>query len=175
MRINLNEALVPATLKDLKLAMKQDPELATFVKTKAKKLPYNYRFLVEELNPVYREKTLYDVMKTSLEHEQVVGSKTKLISKFSKTDDKITGFAAYLVNEYNEVTDMKMFSLTPESNLTLLLDLRKLLKDLTSKYDKVSWSALKENPANETYIKATEKYNVTIEEDGKELRYTIVK
>jgi hypothetical protein len=173
MNTKLNENFVPAKLKDLKLAMKQDPELTTFIKTKAKKLPPKYRFLIEELIKDYSDTPLFDLMDTAMTFKRFKGG--KLISLFSKTNGKITGFAAYVDNRRNEVSYMKLFSLSKKPNAVLLRDLSNLLKELTSKYGKVSWSAKKNNPANKIYMKAIKKYNGAVKETDNEFEYTITK
>ena len=172
MHTNLNENLVPAKLKDLKLTMKEDPELAKFIKTKAKNLPDNYRLLVEEHTRENSDKTLYDLMTTAMMFKRIMS--LKLISLFTKTGNKITGFAAYTLNRNNEVSIIRMFSLIQNPNTVLLRDFRLLLEEVTSKYEKVSWYASKNDPANKIYRKAIMKYNGTVEDVDDCMKYTIL-
>ena len=70
-----------------------------------------------------------------------------------------------------------MFScyLDSKQSLVLLGDLTRLLVQLKNKYEKISWAALTENPANRLYKKAIEKFHGTkeISKDGKIVVYSI--
>ena len=149
---HLKEQLISASLNELNIAMKNDPVLEKLVTTPAKDLPIEYQNLVEEVAPNMMHKTLYYLIQRSIEDG--------LISLFSKSIDSIIeGFVSYLV-ENDEVTGIKMFSLNPRhKDFTFQEDLENFIKDLLSKYRKVSWTALAKNTANRTYISLIKKYN----------------
>ena len=164
----LEEHLVSANLDDLKLAMEQDKALASFLNTPAKDLPEHYKYLVQEISNDVENETLYNLILMSLRARRV-------IPYFSKSGSKITGFAAYQVAN-NEVTEIKIFTFNPKqgTGVVLIRDLITLLDELVEKYDKVSWAAMKDNPANKIYKKAVEKYSGHIDEDGELIHYTII-
>jgi hypothetical protein len=171
----LEEQLVPAKLDDLKHAMEQDKELYTFLNTPAKDLPEHYKFLVDEIYNDSENTTLYSLIKLALTYRM---RGTQTISYFSKSGSKITGFAAYILYVYgNEVIEIKMFSFNPSqgSDAVLIRDLNNLLRDLVQKYNRVSWSAMKDNPANRIYEKAIEIYGGTMKEKKEEIHYCIEK
>ena len=98
-------------------------------------------------------------------------------SFFSKTEDKITGWVAYLENPHDpeKIENIKMFSFDLENNnVVLTRDLLNLLKTLLKEYKEISWVALAKNPAIEAYEKIVKKYNGEIRhlKNGK-LSYTI--
>jgi len=162
---HLQEQLVSANLNELKNAMGKDPELKTFLTTPAKDLPLQYRFLIRELSEDLENVTLFYLIEASI---KMHFKGTKTVSYFSKAGDKIVGFTAYIVRG-TEVIEIKMFSFNPKRvNPVLFRDLDYLLSDLITKFTKVSWSALKENPANAAYRRANNKYggNLPYEEDG---------
>ena len=168
----LNEQLVPAKWDELKYAMEQDSELHTFLKTPAKDLPDNYKLLVSEIDEHLMGMCLHDLIALSLSRRA-----GNFICYFSKSGLKITGFVAYQVSN-NEVVDIKMFSFDPKPTATsfvLIRDLDKLLSELITKYNKVSWGAMPQNPANAIYKKVIEHYGGKVEQDGNMIRYTIVK
>ena len=75
----------------------------------------------------------------------------------------------------NKVTEIKMFSFDlNKPNVVLLRDLYKLLDYLITKYDEVTWAAIKENPANKIYKSAINKYSGIIDDSNdKIVVYTI--
>jgi len=169
----LFEKFVPAKLEDLKSAMKKDEELKKFLNTPAKDLPQNYKFLVREITDDNSNKSLLYLIKSSLE---LHFKGTKTVPLFSVAGNKIIGFAAYIVDlEDNKVTEIKMFSFDPSkgSGSNLVRDLDNLLKDLIKQYEKVSWGAMKDNPANRIYKAAIKKYGGEIQERGDIIRYSI--
>jgi len=150
---HLKEQLIPAKIEELYLELTENKELEKFLTTKAKDLPEEYRFLVTEISEEDEEKTLLNIIETSFEYR-----KRRIVNYFSKAGEKIVGFVAYFYYR-NEVTDIKMFSFYPDkSNVVLLRDLRVLLKDLLSKYERVFWSAVEKNPANVIYRKVNEEF-----------------
>jgi hypothetical protein len=164
----LTEQLVPANIRTLIIAMNNDKELSDFLNTPAKDLPENYRYVVDEITEEDEDRTLYDLICGS------ISLRKSIKSYFSENNGKLTGFTAYGVNK-NEVIEIKMFSFNPSSGSGsgLLRDLRNLLNDLIVKYENVSWSALKINPANKIYQKAIQMYDGNVEEDGALFRYSI--
>jgi hypothetical protein len=157
----LREQLVPANLDELNKAMQADNNLASFLNTKAKDLPEEYKFLIQEITSENENKTLLSAIQASLTWN-IRG--TKMVSYFSKAGNKLTGFAAYIVRD-KEVLEIKMFSFTPLQSATILIkDLDILLAKLVTEYSKISWTALEKNPANQMYQKANIKYG------GKKLR-----
>jgi len=161
----LVERLEPARMDVLRHAMKQDKELSNFLKTPAKDLPDNYKFLVRELDEYIENATLYELIALSLSKR--AGNFT---CYFSMSGSNPTGFVAYQIMN-NEVTDIKMFSFVPTrgGGTTLLLDLNRLLPQLIKDYNRVSWSAMAENPANEAYRRAIEIYGGSFKEEGGEI------
>jgi hypothetical protein len=168
----LEEQLVPANIRELQIAMEQDVDLYTLLNTPAKDLPEYYRYLVQEISNDIENETLLTVIKLSLGRF----ARRSIFSYFSMAGSKITGFAAYMVQD-NKVTEIKIFSFTPSvgSGVVLLRDLDNLLNNLVQKYDSVSWFAYRNNPANRIYQKAIEKYGGSFKEDGDEIRYYIEK
>ena len=171
-KIHLQEQLVPVNLEDLKLQIQDDPYLEELLTVDSNKLPAKYRYLVDEEfrnAPSIGGMTLYKLIKDS-----------RLVAKetfFSKTDDKITGWVAYIESDEDpdKVENIKMFSFDLNSNnVVLTRDLLDLLKYLLKKYKAVSWKALAENPANKAYEKIVKKYNGEIKylKNGK-VSYTI--
>lgn len=168
----LEKQLVPAKLDDLKHAMEQDEELNIFLNTPAKDLPQHYRYLVDEISPDMENETLFTIIKLCF----TKFGKVMVLPFFSMSGKEITGFVAYSVDN-NEVSEIKMFSFNPShgSAAVLIRDLDKLLSELITKYNKVSWLAMKVNPANRIYQKAIENYGGSINDEGDEIRYCIEK
>jgi hypothetical protein len=165
----LTEQLVTAKWDDLKIAMQQDRELNVFLNTPAKNLPDNYKYLVREIDSSIENETLLTIIKMSFSN---FGRGT-IFPLFSKSGSKITGFAAYILNG-REVTAIKMFSLNPQGVAPVLIrDLTGLLDTLIAQYDKVSWDAMRDNPANKIYQSAIKKYGGTATENGDEVHYSI--
>jgi len=161
----LEEQLVPAKMNDLNIAMQQNEELKKLLTTPSKNLPERYKYLVDEITD-YENYTLLDIIDNTLKYK-------RFIPYFSKMGNEMRGFVAYEVSK-NEVSDIKLFSFDlSQAAVVLFRDLIILLDELVMKYKKVSWLALKANPANKIYQKAIEKYNGTMEEIGNELHYCI--
>ena len=147
---HLQEKLVPASMNELSNVMSVDKDLENFLNLKAEQLPEEYLFLIQELTEDDKEKTLLNVIQTSLSW-RLRGTELKCF--FSKAGDKIIGFVAYIVRG-NEVIEIKMFSFDPNNqNQFLIRDLNGLLINLLQQYEKVSWSALDNNSANSIYEK----------------------
>jgi len=168
----LEEQFVPANMSELNQAMQQDRELYTFLNTPAKDLPDNYKYLVQEITPDIANKTLLNIIQTSIEYPNPYGG--KLIPYFSIANGKLVGFAGYTVKG-NEVFNIKMFSFSPKQGdgAVLIRDLNNLLGDLIKKYKKVSWFAAKENPANRIYQAAIKEYKGSFYEEGDDIYYCI--
>lgn len=163
----LTEQLVPANIELLKQAMQDDKELHKFLNTPARELPEHYKYLVGEITNDYANITLYTLIDMTLIYN-------RFKPYFSMSGNKITGFAAYEVKG-NRVTELKIFTLNKQKGggVVLIKDLISLLDNLINTYEKVSWSAFKENPANKIYQKAIEKYNGNVVEECNEFHYTI--
>ena len=169
-RICLNEELIPANLNDLTKEMDRNPNLKKLLNTKAADLPEKYKYLVDEIYEEPSDVCLYDLIKES---QQKLG-KDKVF--FSKNGDSLVGWAAFETDRSKKkVTEIKMFSFDlNKPNIVLLRDLHKLLEQLLSKYEEVTWAAIKENPANKIYKSAINKYFGTIDEsDDKVVVYSI--
>jgi hypothetical protein len=151
---HLQERLVSAELNDLMEEMSKDEKLCTFLNTEAKDLPENYRYLIQEITK-YEDKTLLDLIKTSLEWNIRV---SKINCFFSKAGEKIVGFTAY-VSSMNKVTEIKTFSFNSErTNPVILGDLKNLLEKLLHQFKSVHWTAMKKNKANFIYQRAIDEY-----------------
>jgi hypothetical protein len=152
--IHLKKKLVLANLEKLQQLM-LDKNLSILLTTKAEQLPSAYQFLVREISEDYKDKTLYDLIATSLNYN-IKGTKT--FSYFSEVNQTIVGFIAYIVFQ-KEVIEIKIFSFDlKHNNLVLLRDLKYLLDQLVEQYIGVSWTALIENPANKIYEKVLKDY-----------------
>jgi len=166
---NLNEQLVTAKINDLHCVMQQDKELAKFLTTPAKELPIQYRYIVQEINNNENE-TLYNLINVTCNYY-----KNTVKSYFSKVGTKLTGFIAYAHTRNNdEIYEIKMFSFNPNRSATVFLaDVIHFFDELTKTYKKITWAAIKENPANKIYQKAIEKYGGISEVKGNEVHYRI--
>ena len=168
---NMNVGLVPAKWEDLKYAMEQDSELHDFLKTPAKDLFGYYKCLVNELFTDFDTISLLRIIGLALGKRQA----RYITSYFYKYDSKILGFAGYIIDNY-EVVEIKTFSFYPLGDGVIGEGyFYKLLDELVSKYNKISWNAMEKNPANALYKKAIEKYNGTFKEGWGNLHYTIEK
>lgn len=93
---------------------------------------------------------------------------------FSVSDDKITGYYAYIVVKDEElqcniVNDIKMFSFDENrSDTTLVKDLKSLIDILLKEYPVIQWTALKDNPANRIYQRAIKEYGGYCYDDDEE-------
>lgn len=168
----LKEELCSASLSDLDKQIEADADLKRLLTTKAINLPKKYKFLVDEVFAESDEVSLYDLIKQS---QAKLGSDKVF---FSKSGEKINGWAGYDTDIFNKkVMEIKMFSFDiTRPNPVLIKDLRKLLEKLLSKYEEVSWAALKANPANKIYKAAVSKYHGQFDDsDEKIIVYTIRK
>ena len=166
----LNEELVPAEISELNIEMDNNPNLKQLLYTKAVDLPEKYKYLVGEIYEDYEDVCLYDLI---IQSQKKLG-KDKVF--FSRTKQRLVGWAAYETDKLkNKVTEIKMFSFDlNKPNVVLLRDLYKLLDYLITKYDEVTWAAIKENPANKIYKSAINKYSGIIDDSNdKIVVYTI--
>ena len=169
---HLQEKLVPASMEELNNAMNVDLKLKTFLNTKAKDLPEEYLHLVKEFFKDYKDKTLLDLIQISLIW-RIRG--TQVTRLFSKSGDKLTGFAAYMVRK-NEVIEIEFFSFDPARHSTVLIqDLKEVLVSLLQQYKKVSWTAVVENKANSIYQKVIEEFGGTSEIKNEIVEYCVEK
>lgn len=169
-KMHLNEELIPANLNDLTKEMERNPNLKKLLNTKAVDLPEKYKYLVDEVYEDSSDVCLYDLIRES---QRKLG-KDKVF--FSKNGDNLVGWAAFETDRSKKkVTEIKMFSFDlSKPNIVLLGDLHKLLKQLLSKYEEVTWAAIKENPANKIYKSAINKYSGTMDEsDDRVVVYSI--
>lgn len=155
--MHLKEALETAKLDRLDNFLKENPEIDKTMKTPAKELMNTqFKYLITSLSPEEENKSLYDLMKVSIE-----GYGKFIKSYFSvDTDTKnLKGFVALIISA-NEVSGIKMFSFDEKkSNITLARDLVNLISTLKEKYSVIRWDALEENPINKSYKKIVEKNN----------------
>jgi hypothetical protein len=151
--IKLTEALEPAVGDFLARAMENDDELVEFLNTPADKLPARYLYLMIELPRWAQNATLLDVINMARQHG--------LKGYFSVDgNNRLIGYVAYKV-EKDCIVEIKIFSLRPkENNITLWKDLDLFIKENKSKYNKIQWTAVKENvDACRMYDFAIKKYN----------------
>jgi hypothetical protein len=167
----IEEQMVPASLKDLKMAMLQDQELNVFLNTPATELPDNYKYLVGELTNEIEDTTLFHIIYATLNWKI---SGLEIHSFFSKSGDKFKGVVAYMTKG-NEVVEIKTFSFNPSQGggAILIRDFDPLIDELVKKYDKVSWRAVKDNPANKIYQRVIEKYDGQSKNIGDVIEYVI--
>ena len=155
----IQSQLVRCDLSELDMQMNNDNQLKELLTTPASKLPKKYHYLLAELFDGWEEKTLYELIKST------VFSYKKIKSYFSKSGDKITGWCAYEVNydrilNSDVVTELKMFSFDLDKlNVTLMRDLKTLLDNLLEQYPLVSWAAIEENDFNDSYRYVLKTYN----------------
>ena len=155
---SITSALVPGNISELDKAVESDSDLKKLLTSPQNDLPSEYLYLIAEEFPNSKDYTLYDLIKLSMSYKNIV-------SYFSKSGDKITGWCAYRIatdvrSGISFVDEIKMFSFNSSSriNPVLIRDLKTLLDELLTKYPIVSWGAVKENPANKIYAKALEEY-----------------
>jgi len=165
------ERIVRAKWSDLEYAMEQDKELSTLLNTPVKDLPKNYRFLADELFNDVENETLYHFIAMSLTFSIII---YKIY--YIKSDSKITSIAACHIG-YDEVYEIKMLSFNPlqSSCVVRIRDFNILLDDFIKKYKKISWSAMKENPANRVYQEVIENYGGNMKEQDGCIHYCINK
>jgi len=171
--VPLKEKLIPVDRKAMDLLyaqMKADLEFSKLMTIPARSLP-RYRFLVlGELPRALRNSSLLDIIKITIE-----SSSLNYNPFFSMTGSKVTAFFAYRI-ESNIITDIKTFSLQDSPNGVLAKDLIFFIKDNRSKYYSIEWDALKENPANDQYLKVLRMFtnpNAEPDIEGHILHYRI--
>lgn len=159
---SLNEifsSLVQEPISELEKQMSEDEYTRTLLTTRGEDLPFKYSFLLGELYADWYDLTLYDFIKQT--YNKVGADKVY----FSKSGNKITGFAAYQVDnslkfeKFPYVSEIKIFSFDiTKPNPVLFKDLKELIEKLTNKYKKVSWVVVTINPANKIYKEVLEYY-----------------
>lgn len=174
----INSSLSECNLAELDEQINSDDELRQFLYTPASELPQQYLYLITEIFPEALKYTLYDLMEFTFSYKNTV-------SYFSKAGDKIIGWCGYHISKdvdgIERVDEIKMFSFDlSKPNPVLLRDLQSLLDDLLEKYSSVSWTAVKENPANRIYESVLDKYKregfqIKTNDDGKTIIYKIFK
>lgn len=151
----LFERLERAEIKKLDDYLRGHPDVKKVLLTPAKDLKATeYGHLIPVVTKNVEDKTLYDLMKASMEQDY------GYIKSYFSVDENgsIGGFVA-LVMSGNEVGDIKMFSFDLKKfNVTLARDLTNLIPPLLAKYAAVNWSAVKENPIVKAYEKIAYSY-----------------
>ena len=174
----INSSLSECNMNELDEQIKNDDELRQFLYTPASELPQQYLYLITEIFPEALKYTLYDLIEFTAAYRDTV-------SYFSKAGNKIVGWCGYHISKdadgIERVDEIKMFSFDlTKPNPVLLRDLQNLLNDLLKRYLSVSWTAVKENPANRIYESVLDEYKqegfqVKTNDDGKNIIYRISK
>ena len=173
-KLLIKNNLVRVNLEELKQQMKKDSSIHKVLTTPAYELPVEYTYLLGETFPNWEDCTLLELILTSQR------SLPEGCCFFSKTGSEITGWCAYTIDideggKY--ISNLKMFSFNIfRPNVVLLRDLKSLVDTLLEDYYKVSWIAVKGNPANKIYQKIINDYKGTsFDLDNKIIRYVIRK
>jgi len=97
----LKEKLIPAVMDDIQAEMDKKDYLRQLLTTKGKNFPPDskYLYLIQELTDDYKEKTLLDVIQTSITWNF---RGTKSLSYFCKAGNDLIAFAACIVSSKNE-------------------------------------------------------------------------
>ena len=171
-KLLIKNNLVDVDLDELKRQMATNPSTHKVLTTPAYELPVEYTYLIGETFPNWEDCTLLEL---------IIISQRSLPYKscfFSKTGSEITGWCAYTIDideggKY--VSNLKMFSFDIfRPNVVLLRDLKSLIDTLLEDYYKISWIAVKSNPANKIYEKVIENYKgKSFDLDDRIIRYVI--
>ena len=168
----LTEQRVKADLQEYERQKNTRPEFKSLVLTRGENLDAKYKNLLGETFPKYKNKTLEDLIKQSI---QELGGEDVYFSV--DKDGNIVGFIAIVVDEdENKVNNIKMCSLkSGNDNEDIMPDLKALLDDLLLKYNSVSWVAVDSNKANGAYKLYAKHHNGVIEhaETAHRIYYTI--
>jgi hypothetical protein len=148
-----------AELSGLKTAMANDKKLAALLTMPGAELVNKYPeylYFIKGIASDYTTVTLFDIIDAALTWHSP-GHKTAAC--FMKTNDKITGFEAYVVYNGNVIT-IEMVSFIPKEQKDVIENnFEELLAKLIKKYRCVEWCAAMKNPANHFYETLTVKYN----------------
>lgn len=144
----LTEQRVKADINEYERQKQERPDFEALVTTRGEELPGKYKNLLGETFPKYKNKTLDDLIKQSIDE---LGGEDVYFSVDSS--GTITGFIAIVVDEdENKVNNIKMCSLkSGNDNEDIMPDLKCLLDELIQKFDSVSWEAVDTNRANGAY------------------------